>query len=177
MREKVLKLMELTLTPHEHNVRGIVEQLRSQLLGVVGEHEEACPAKVEGECACERFLPKDAAEAVAAMGESLAAGRAELEDMIVPLYEGALTEEEMDAIIVFNTSPVGRKLARVSPALMEAIQMASSAWSGRIIEGLSERLTALFGMARADLPVEIGGEIPTGILGEMPSAGEKAQGG
>ena len=158
MREKILKLMSLTLTSFEDNVVGITEQLRApfeQFNQVSEETSEVVAARAQRET-----------EGIAAIGDALRGIKGELDDALVALYEGVFTEAEVDAMIVWQESEIGQKLRLVSPELMAAVNTASA---GLVNKALGELdLTKWFGdMAPADLPVEIGGEMPAGAASDL----------
>ena len=43
----------------------------------------------------------------------------EMIDAMVPIYQKHLTKEDLDAILSFYSSPVGQKLQREQPAMMQ----------------------------------------------------------
>jgi len=52
----------------------------------------------------------------------------ELENELIPLYQKHLTEEDVRALNAFYTSPVGRKMIRIQPVIMQESMMMGQRW-------------------------------------------------
>ena len=67
----------------------------------------------------------------------------ELAVMMVPVYRKYLTQEELDKIIEFYETPIGRKLAEVSPHISDEMLTIGQQWgmqfSQRILQQLKDQ--------------------------------------
>lgn len=52
----------------------------------------------------------------------------EMENMVIPVYQKYLTEEDIVAVISFYDTPAGRKLIRVQPAIMQESMVIGQQW-------------------------------------------------
>lgn len=68
---------------------------------------------------------------------------AELEELVVPIYERHLDEADLRGIIAFYETPAGAKLIRVQPQIMRESMSAGQAWgmdtTRKVMEKLRER--------------------------------------
>lgn len=64
----------------------------------------------------------------------------ELISMLVPVYQRHLTESDLDAIIQFYETPVGKKLAKATPAISEESMQVGQQWGAKIGEIVAKRL-------------------------------------
>lgn len=65
----------------------------------------------------------------------------ELEDAIVPLYLANFDASELDAMLLFYHSEVGRKLLRKQPEIFRASGQAGQEWAADLTYRLRARLT------------------------------------
>jgi uncharacterized protein len=65
---------------------------------------------------------------------------AEFVDLLVPIYAKHLSEEEMDALTAFFSSPVGKSFLAKQPAIMTDSMAAGSAWGEKIAAKVVEEL-------------------------------------
>ncbi len=64
----------------------------------------------------------------------------EVIDLLVPIYAKYLTKSDVEGLIAFYRSPVGRKLATVTPAISSDSTLAGQQWATSIAGGLQLRL-------------------------------------
>jgi hypothetical protein len=64
----------------------------------------------------------------------------ELVDAIVPVYQSHLTKSDIDEIIRFYSSPVGQKLLREQPQMMQEGMKAASEIQQKRMEGISQKM-------------------------------------
>lgn len=62
-------------------------------------------------------------------------------DLLVPVYEKHLTKDDVEQLIAFYRSPVGRKLASVTPAISLESAKVGQQWAVSLIPGLQVKLT------------------------------------
>ncbi len=67
---------------------------------------------------------------------------ATLIDLVVPIYDKYLTHEDIKGLIAFYESPVGRKMASVSPAIAQDSMQAGQQWGIEIVQRIQQRLEA-----------------------------------
>jgi hypothetical protein len=127
MREKVIELMGLMLAPFDKTIEGIVGQLNAQFVGAFGD------------------LPPEVVEAVDAVAASFKSGRAHIESAVAEMYEANFTEDEVDAMLAFHKSPIGKKLAEISPKMQADIVERTSTWIEKSMSTCEPRLQQLLG--------------------------------
>jgi hypothetical protein len=66
----------------------------------------------------------------------------DLEKMIIPIYDKYYTESDIDQLIVFYNSPVGKKMISTMPQVMQESMIAGQAWGKQISEKVLEQLKA-----------------------------------
>ena len=66
----------------------------------------------------------------------------ELSEMIAPVYQKYLSEEEVIAIIAFYNSPAGRKLVQVQPDIMQDSMLAGQQWGRQLAERVINKYRA-----------------------------------
>ncbi|MBA0884000.1 DUF2059 domain-containing protein [Flavobacterium undicola] len=66
----------------------------------------------------------------------------DLEKMIIPIYDKYYTESDIDQLIVFYNSPVGKKMISTMPQVMQESMIAGQAWGKQISEKVIEQLKA-----------------------------------
>lgn len=75
----------------------------------------------------------------------------EMVDAMVPIYQKHLTKEDMDGILAFYASPVGQKLQREQPAMMqEAMQVGGEIGSRRLASMMQQMDDFIAKMAKAE---------------------------
>jgi hypothetical protein len=67
----------------------------------------------------------------------------DLVDLLVPIYEKYLTEADMDGLIAFYLSPVGKRFVEKKQAIMADSMKAGQAWGARLAEEVVEDLQKL----------------------------------
>jgi hypothetical protein len=67
----------------------------------------------------------------------------DLTDLIVPIYDKHFSEEDIDQIIAFYNSPIGKKLISEMPMIMQESMSAGQAWgkqlAGKVASELKEK--------------------------------------
>lgn len=64
----------------------------------------------------------------------------ELITMLVPVYQKHLSESDLDGIIKFYDSPIGKKLAKATPAISQESMQVGQQWGMKIGEIVAKRL-------------------------------------
>ncbi|HRC85355.1 MAG TPA: DUF2059 domain-containing protein [Thermoanaerobaculia bacterium] len=62
-----------------------------------------------------------------------------LVELVVPIYDKYFNEADLDALIAFYTSPVGRKAIQVLPSVMAESMQAGQQWGQEIAKRVVER--------------------------------------
>lgn len=130
MREKVLAFMRLV------NFEATADLVAENL---VGQFDTGFKSAFGEE------LPTDAAEALVVVKTALIEHRDLLERAVAEVYEKHFTEAEIDALLAFYQSPIGRRLAEIGSAIQTAIAEASNAWTNDAIKSVEPHLTRLLG--------------------------------
>ena len=63
-----------------------------------------------------------------------------LVDMIVPIYNRHFTEEEINELIKFYESPIGKKMASVTPQIATEAMQVGMQWGSDILRRIQQRL-------------------------------------
>ena len=66
----------------------------------------------------------------------------ELEDMVIPVYQKHLTQEDVDAQLVFLKSDAGQKMIQAQPLIMQESMMIGQQWGLQLIQRAQETLKA-----------------------------------
>lgn len=77
-------------------------------------------------------------------------GLNKLYDMLVPIYQKHLTEQEVDAIIAFYETPEGRALVGKTPFIMQESMQAGAIWG----EEIGKRIVEEMGLLESDYPLD-----------------------
>lgn len=64
----------------------------------------------------------------------------DIENMIIPIYDKYYTEEDVDQLIIFYNSPIGKKMISTMPQVMQESIIAGQAWGKQISEKVLARL-------------------------------------
>jgi len=64
----------------------------------------------------------------------------DLINLIVPVYDKYYTEEDIDQLIAFYNTPVGKKMTEVLPMITQESMAAGQVWGRKIAEKVAERL-------------------------------------
>lgn len=78
-------------------------------------------------------------ETVQSVALRLAVRRADLDSAVALVWARMFTEEELDAIAAFYTSPVGKKFVELGPQLGSATIQTVDNWSSRVGEELLDK--------------------------------------
>ena len=84
-------------------------------------------------------LHKEITETVQQVALGLAARRADLDNAIALAWARVFTEDELNAIAAFYTSPVGQKFVKVGPELGSLTIQTVDNWSSRVGEELLDK--------------------------------------
>jgi len=60
--------------------------------------------------------------------------------MMVPIYSRAFSEEELNELVKFYESPIGRKMTRALPQIVSESMAAGQQWAGEVLKRLRTRL-------------------------------------
>lgn len=64
----------------------------------------------------------------------------DLVTMLAPVYEKHLTEADLNEVIKFYSSPIGKKLAEKTPAIMEESMQAGQTWGQGVAQKVMTKL-------------------------------------
>jgi hypothetical protein len=64
----------------------------------------------------------------------------ELIELVVPIYDKYYTEEDVDQLIVFYNSPIGKKVTETLPAISQESMIAGQAWGKQLAEKVIAKL-------------------------------------
>lgn len=64
----------------------------------------------------------------------------DLEKMIIPIYDKYYTESDIDQLIAFYNSPIGKKMIATMPQVMQESMIAGQAWGKQIGEKIQAKL-------------------------------------
>lgn len=92
----------------------------------------------------------------------------ELIELMVPIYDRHFTAEEIEGLIAFYESPVGRKFIEEQPAVTQEAVMAGEQWGQRVVGEILPRLQELMNETAEEAPATEGGTTSTGSNGEAP---------
>jgi hypothetical protein len=79
---------------------------------------------------------------VEAFAAELTARRGEFLDLIVEIYAGICTAGEVDALLAFYISPLGRKARAAAPSILIQGQQAGAAWGAKYGAAVAAAATA-----------------------------------
>lgn len=111
MREKVLQWLDLTGGTFDKEVKNCAEQYRRGFQRFLGEE-----------------LPAAETEAIGVFENALRSRESEVVDKIVEAHAKFLSEEDLDALIAFYSSPTGKKVTEFGAKLQEEINRATVDW-------------------------------------------------
>ena len=63
----------------------------------------------------------------------------ELEDMLIPVYQKHLTEDDVKALSQFYASEVGQKMIKSQPAIMQESMVLGQQWGQRLAQKIVQR--------------------------------------
>lgn len=66
----------------------------------------------------------------------------DLINLMLPIYDKYYTEEDIDQLIAFYNSPIGKKMTENLPMITQESMVAGQAWGKKIGEKAAERLRA-----------------------------------
>jgi hypothetical protein len=58
----------------------------------------------------------------------------EIEEMVIPIYQKYLTEDDVKAINAFYTTPAGKKIISVQPSIMQESMTAGQQWGQELAQ-------------------------------------------
>lgn len=61
-------------------------------------------------------------------------------EMMVPIYSRAFSEEELNELVKFYESPIGRKMTSALPQIVSESMAAGQQWAGEVLKRLRTRL-------------------------------------
>ena len=64
----------------------------------------------------------------------------ELKNIVVPIYDKYYTEEDIDALIAFYKSDIGKKVLQVTPMVTQESMEAGKQWGQKLAEEIIEEL-------------------------------------
>lgn len=64
----------------------------------------------------------------------------DITNMIIPIYDKYYTESDIDQLIVFYNSPIGKKMIATMPQVMQESMVAGQAWGKQIVEKIQAKL-------------------------------------
>lgn len=66
----------------------------------------------------------------------------DITNLIIPIYDKYYTESDLDQLIVFYNSTIGKKMISTMPQVMQESMIAGQAWGKQISEKVIEQLKA-----------------------------------
>ena len=78
---------------------------------------------------------------------TLRSRRDDLRHSIVAVYENLFSETEIDELIAFHTSAVGRQLSKLGPSIQKAIIDIESVWCNDALKSIEGELAAILAVA------------------------------
>ena len=63
-------------------------------------------------------------------------------NLVVPIYDKHFSEQEIDALITFYSSPAGKKIIQTMPVVMQESMAAGQQWGKELSEKVMERMKA-----------------------------------
>jgi len=73
-------------------------------------------------------------------GEFMQASLNDLADMLVPVYQKHLTEEDLKAVIAFYATPTGQKFAQKTPLITQESMQIGQAWGQQIAQDFVKKM-------------------------------------
>lgn len=134
MREKIQKFITLTFGDFDKMVEGFCEQYRGGFKMALGVD----------------VLPAEVAEAIALVGKTQMATRDDILTRVVEICQTHFTEEQLDGLIAFQESEIGKHYDNVQPKMQNEVTDAVNEWMKKAFTGIETDLQRLLG----------GGEIP-----------------
>ena len=64
----------------------------------------------------------------------------DITNMIIPIYDKYYTESDIDQLIAFYNSPIGKKMISTMPQVMQESMVVGQAWGKQIIEKVQAKL-------------------------------------
>lgn len=64
----------------------------------------------------------------------------DLTNMIIPIYDKHYTESDIDQLIAFYNSPIGKKMISTMPQVMQESMIAGQAWGKQISEKIQAKI-------------------------------------
>jgi len=64
----------------------------------------------------------------------------DLTNMIIPIYDKHYTESDIDQLITFYNSPIGKKMISTMPQVMQESMIAGQAWGKQISEKIQAKI-------------------------------------
>jgi len=64
----------------------------------------------------------------------------ELVEMLAPVYKKHLSEDDLDKIIQFYNTPVGKKLAEATPAITQESMQVGQQWGMKVGQIVADKL-------------------------------------
>lgn len=111
-----------------------------KLMAVTGVENLATQVTSQMRVALEKAMPQVPMEAWDRMEEKMDTG--ELIDMTVPIYAKHFTHDEIQQMLEFYATPLGRKMVTTMPALMQELMVAGQEWGEKIGEEIHDELAA-----------------------------------
>ena len=66
----------------------------------------------------------------------------ELVEMCIPSYEKHFTHDEVNQLLAFYETPLGKKMIKTQPAIMQECMIAGQAWGRKLGEKVAKKLEA-----------------------------------
>jgi hypothetical protein len=126
MREKILTFLNLTGISKYPDVitAGYTAQIRSQFM-------------------TDETLPDEFAKAVGLMTATLEAKKPALFDTVITAYEKAFTEEDIDALVKFYGSPIGKRVVELGGIVLPEVVAAGETWGAEALMSIQGELAAI----------------------------------
>ncbi len=126
MREKIMTFLNLTGLAKYPDViaEGYTAQIRSQFM-------------------TDETLPDAFAKAIGLMTSTLEAKKDALFNTVISAYEKSFTEEELDALVAFYGSPVGRRVVELGGIVLPEVVAAGETWGAEALMSIQGALAEI----------------------------------
>ena len=132
MREKIVQLMNLSFPiPPTEMVAQVGKEILKQLQDAVMEKMGV--------------IPETEQQLIDSIGAAFTPRCAQIEQTIAEIYECHFTEAQVDELIAFHMSPIGRHIAEVNPVINVAVATAVNEWQTETLRSVEPQLHRLYG--------------------------------
>jgi hypothetical protein len=122
----------LALAKEVITVKGAVSMYDPVLVGVIEQGKNVLMQQ-------NPMLSRDLNEVAGRLRNDMRARTGELTDDIARLYAGRFTEQELKDVLAFYKSPLGQKVIKEEPQILDASVAQAQAWANKLSEEVLEK--------------------------------------